>query len=129
MTPKDSPKNILNKELDIMTDYLLNGDEINFTECVINWYRREYPCALTPIPTDTDEIRLAVKASLMERMVAVFNSPPRNGQEVVPQWCKRIKGLKAPMKLQNERLLKDEELCDAFANRNLHVVKNFMFFI
>ena len=88
-----------------------------------------YPCQSVPKPTDTDIMRLAVKASIIERLAEVLNSHPRNGHQVVPTWCREIKGLKKPLKLQSARLLEDEQLCEAFEKRNLQVVKNFMYFI
>lgn len=112
-----------------MTDYLLDGEEIEFSECVLDWYRKGYKCEKTPKPDDTDGIRVAVKASIIERLVEVLNSPPHSDQQVVPTWCAQVEGLDNPLKLQSDRLLEDEDYCPAFEKRNLLVVKNFMFFI
>jgi len=122
-------KYLLNQLLDQMANYLLNGHEIEFSECVMEWYRKEYSCEQTPKPESTDLKRLAVKASIMERLVEVLNAAPRYGHEIVPGWCKEIGAVPQPIKLQSDRLLEDEELCEAFRKRNLQVVKNFMYFI
>jgi len=122
-------ENTLDKQLDIMTNHLLNGHEIEYSQCIQHWYQMHYQCQMVPKPNDTDMIRLAVKASIIERLVEVLNSPPRKGHQVVPTWCREIKGLKKPLKLQSARLLEDEPLCEVFEKRNLKVVKNFMYFI
>ena len=119
----------LDRQLNIMTNHLLNGHEIEYSECIQHWYRKHYQCQTVPKPTDADITRLAVKASIIERLVEVLNSPPRNGHQTIPTWCREIKGLKKPLKLQSALLLEDEVLCDAFEKRNLQVVKNFMYFI
>ncbi len=119
----------LNQLLDKMADYLLNGQEIEFSECVLEWYRKEYSCEQTPEPEPTDLKRLAVKASIMERLVEVLNAVPRCGHETAPAWCEEIGAIAEQVKLQSDRLLENEELCEAFSKRNIQVVKNFMYFI
>ncbi|MBI3562840.1 MAG: hypothetical protein HY080_14100 [Gammaproteobacteria bacterium] len=119
----------LDNELDTMVDYLLAGEEIEFSDAVQEWYRKGYECQRIPQPTDLKPLRLAVKASVVERLVEVLNSPPRRGHQVVPEWCRSIKGLDEPLKLQSERLLVDEQFCEPFAKRNLLVLKNFMYFV
>ena len=81
------------------------------------------------MPGDSDEIRLAVKASIIERLVEVLNTPPRSENQVAPEWCGQVKAIGSPLKLQSGRLLEGEALCMAFAKRNLHVVKNCMYFV
>ncbi len=122
-------RHFLNQLLDQMADYLLNGQEIEFSECVLEWYRKEYSCEQTPEPEPTNLKRLAVKASIMERLVEVLNAAPRCGHEVAPAWCEEVGAVAEPVKLQSDRLLEDEELCEVFSKRNLQVVKNFMYFI
>jgi hypothetical protein len=119
----------LDKQLNIMTNQLLNGHEIEYSESIQHWYRKHYHCQKVPKPTDSDIMRLAVKASIIERLVEVLNSPPRNEHQAIPKWCREIKGLKKSLKLQSARLLEDEMLCEAFEKINLQVVKNFMYFI
>ena len=119
----------LDTQLNIMTNHLLKGDEIEYSECTLYWYRMDYQCQNVPKPTDIDITRLAVKASIIERLVEVLNTPPRNKHQSVPPWCIQIKKLKTPLKLQSSRLLDSELLCDVFHKRNLQVVKNFMYFV
>ncbi|MEN9866114.1 MAG: hypothetical protein RL748_1704 [Pseudomonadota bacterium] len=119
----------MSEMLDVMANHLLAHEEIEFSDCILDWYRNEFPCDLVPMPGDHDEVRLAVKASIMDRLVEVLNSPPHNANQIAPEWCGRIKALRAPLRLQSDRLLEDEIYCEAFAKRNLFAVKNFMYFI
>lgn len=128
MTTQDTTMELANM-LDTMADYFLAKKEIEFSDCVQDWYRNKFQCNLVPMPNDKDEFRLAVKASIMERLVEVLNAPPRSGNQIAPAWCAQIKAVSAPVKLQSERLLEDERYCQAFAKRNLHVTENFMYFV
>lgn len=115
--------------LDRMADLLLAGDEIAFSDLVLDWHRSEYECQLTPKPADTDSRKLALKASIIERLVEVLNMPPHNANQSAPPWTNTISGVDEVVKLQSERLLEDEDYCDAFEKRGFLAAKNFMFFI
>ena len=126
MKDNDSQLNLI---LDQMTDSLMSGHEIEYSELVLDWFRNSYRCSSVPRPDDNDPLRLAVKASIVERMVEVFNSPPHNDDQAVPAWCETIGAVDELVKLQSERLLEGEDYCEVFEKRNLLVVKNFMYFI
>jgi len=115
--------------LDKMADYLLAGQEIEFSDLLLDWYREGFQCHFVPRPTDIDPLKLAVKASIIERMVVVFNAPPHNKAQSVPNWCGEVSAVEKPVNLQSSRLLEDELFCEDFEKRNLYVVKNFMFFV
>ena len=115
--------------LDKMASSLLSGDEISLSDLVLDWYRTGLECAAVPKPHDSDPMQLAIKASIIERLAEVLNSPPHNGTQTPAAWCKQVKSLEKPLRLQPERLLEGEDFCEAFARRNLFVVRNFMFFI
>ncbi len=115
--------------LESMTTHLISGNEIEFSDLILDWYREEHTCSLVPKPQDQDPIRLAVKASIIEHLCEVLNSPPHNGNQAPANWCQNVSGLEEPLYLQSERLLEDEDLCQAFEKRNLYAVRNFMFFI
>lgn len=115
--------------LDEMTDDLLSGNEIAFSDLILDWYREDLECRSVPRPKDSDDLRLAIKASILERLVEVLNSPPHSGNQIPAPWCEGIGALDKPVKLQSERLLEGEDYCDAFQKRNLFAVSNFMFFI
>ncbi|TVZ37669.1 helix-turn-helix protein [Alteromonadaceae bacterium 2753L.S.0a.02] len=115
--------------LDKMANLLLDGDEIAFSDLVLDWYRSEFDCQLTPKPSDTDAHMLALKACIVERLVEVFNMAPHNANQSVPNWTSSVKGVNEVVKLQSDRLLEDEVYCFAFEKRGFLVAKNFMFFI
>ena len=117
------------KMLDEMTSHILAGNEIAFSDLILDWYREGFECQSIPQPKDTDELRIALKASILERLAEVLNSPPHNESQLPPKWCKKIGSLNKPVKLQSDRLLEGERYCEAFQKRNLFVVSNFMFFI
>lgn len=115
--------------LDQMSEHLLSGNEIAFSDLVLDWHRAGFDCSLVPRPADKDEVKLAVKASIIERLVEVLNSPPHHANQLPPSWCESIGALAQPVKLQSDKLLEGENFCEAFEKRNLSVVSNFMFFI
>lgn len=115
--------------LNDMANFLLARDEIAFSDLILDWQRDNIQFNTVPFPKDNDKIRLAVKASILDRLVEVLNSPPHNASQSAPSWCNRIPALDAPLKLQSDRLLEDEQYCSAFEKRNLYAVRNFMFFV
>ncbi|WP_018013690.1 hypothetical protein [Teredinibacter turnerae] len=115
--------------MDKMASLLFYGDEIAFSDLVLNWYKSEFDCQLTPKPSDSDVRTLALKASIVERLLEVFNIPPHNTNQSTPNWTSSVKGVSEVVKLQSDRLLEDEDYCEAFEKRGFLVAKNFMFFI
>lgn len=115
--------------LDNMANLLLERDEIAFSDLVLDWYRSKFEIHLLPRPNEGDPLRLALKASIVERMVEVFNMPPHNANQSLPGWTSSVQGVDPVVKLQSERLLEDEDYCVVFEKRGFLVVKNFMFFI
>jgi|GEM_PF-6425660 hypothetical protein len=99
---------------------LLAGDEIAFSDLVLDWYRHEFECELTPKPMDAEPRMVALKASIVERLVEVLNMLP---------WANSTKGVSEVVKLQSDRLLEDEYYCEAFERRGFLVARNFMFVI
>ena len=119
----------LDNMLTTMTHHFLAEEEIKFSDCVQDWYRRNFRCNLVPMPKDKDDFILALKASIIDRLVEVLNSPPHLGNQTTPDWCSHIKAINIPRKLQDDMLLSDGKYCEAFAKRNLYVTRNFMFFV
>ena len=115
--------------LDEMTSYLLSGNEIAFSDLILDWHRENLECRSVPRPKDSDHLSLAIKASVLERLAEVLNLPPHNGNQIPAPWSKGIGALDKPLKLQSERLLEGEDYCAAFQKRNLIAVSNFMCFI
>ena len=115
--------------LNNMADHPLLKEEIVFSGLVLDWHRDGLECCSVPRLIDSEPLRLAVKTSILERLVEVLNSPPHNGSQSAPSWCNSVGALEKPVKLQSERLLEGEQYCAAFEKRNLLVVSNFMFFV
>lgn len=115
--------------LEKMTDYLLAGEEIKFTDLILDWHRNDFECQLAPKPTKDNALKIALKASILERLVEVLNMPPHNRNQTPPAWIDTIKAIDEPMKLQSDRLLEDEDYCEAFRKRGFFVARNFMYFV
>lgn len=115
--------------LDRMTRHLVSGNEIEFSDCVLDWYRNGFRCDQVPKPTDKNTTHLAIKASIVERLVEVLNAPPHLDNQTRPAWCNQIEAIGTPLRLQSDRLLDGEQYCMAFSKRNLLVVENFMYFV
>ncbi len=122
-------KEVMDAMLDEMANLLLARDEIAFSDLVLDWHRAEFECNLIPKPNDTDPRKLALKASIVERLVEVLNMPPHNANQSTPSWTNSILGIDETAKLQSDRLLEDEAYCEVFEKRGFLVAKNFMFFI
>lgn len=60
--------------LEKMSGHLLASREIEFSDMVLDWYREGLSCEQVLLPKDQDIKGLAVKASIIERMVEVFNN-------------------------------------------------------
>lgn len=115
--------------LDQMAQHLLEKKEIEFSDCVLDWHRKGFQCGQVPRPKDKNKIHLAIKASIVERLVEVLNAPPHLGSQIIPAWCNQIEAIDFPLKLQSDRLLEGEQYCAAFSKRNLLVARNFMYFV
>jgi transcriptional regulator with XRE-family HTH domain len=122
-------KKTMSRMLDEMAELLIVGDEIAFSDSVLDWHRNEFECQLVPKPMDTDHLKLALKASIVERLVEVLNMPPHNREQSAPGWTNSVNGMNSVVKLQSDRLLEDEDYCDVFEKRGFLVAKNFMFFV
>ena len=118
--------------LDRMADHILSYEEIEFLDLVQYVWRREWPLCEASKPKDEDPLRLAIKASLLERMVEIWNSPPKNSAEKVPKWCASIPGVEnefsviSPEKMQ---LWENEPGSEVFKKRNIFAPEQFMFFL
>lgn len=115
--------------LSVMARHLIAGNELQFSGCVLDWYRNGFRCDQVPMPLDKHPTHLAIKASIVERLVEVLNAPPHCDNQTVPAWCSQIGAIEPSLRLQSYRLLEDEQYCEAFSKRNLLVVKNFMYFV
>ena len=122
----------LDEILDKMVDYLLAYDEIRFLDLVQFVWRRGWPLSSASKPKDKDPLRLALKACLVERMVEIWNAPPKNSHEAVPDWCEMVPAVEARFSViehKNKELWKNEPSSPIFDKRNIFSPKEFMFFL
>lgn len=126
------PLENLDKTLDRMVDLLLDYDEIPFLDLVQFVWRRGWSLSSASAPTDSEPLRRALKASLVERMVEIWNSPPKNSNEEVPEWCANIAAVKehfSVIKPSEYKMWKNELESSVFASRNIFAPEQFMFFL
>ena len=123
----ETAENVLNK----MVDHLLSYEEIPFLDLVQYIWRREWVLGDINKPTDTDPLRLALKACLVERMVEIWNAPPKNCNETVPPWCQSVPAVKEHFSVipGDLEVWKDEPSSHIFEKRNIFAPKEFMFFL
>lgn len=119
----------LDNYLENMVQNLLNQNEIEFMQSVQDFCREYHPEDI-PRPKDKNTTRLALKASIVERLVEIMNGFPRNMNEKAPAWCATIGPGKHRLNLAPEDVLELEtEFCEPFLKRNIYAIKNFMFYI
>lgn len=122
----------LDSTLDHMTDKLLAYDEIAFLDMVQFVWRRGWPLESALAPSDDSQLRCAIKACLIERMVELWSMPPKNSPEKAPEWCANIPA--APerfsvIEAKEEAFWANEPSNPIFAKRNIFAPKEFMFFL
>lgn len=122
----------LDDTLDRMVDHLLAYDEIPFLDLVQHIWRRGWPLTSANAPRDKDSLRLALKACLVERMVEIWNTPPKNAQEKVPDWCESVPPAQkrfSVIKPEDQAFWENELASSVFEKRYIFAPKEFMFFV
>lgn len=122
----------LDAVLDNMTDKLLAYDEIAFLDMVQFVWRRGWPLESATSPTDGSELRCALKACLVERMVELWSSPPKNSPEKVPTWCANIAAVSERFSViepKDQSSWANEPSNPIFEKRNIFAPREFMFFL
>ena len=122
----------LDLTLNQMVDHLIDHDEISFLDLVQFVWRREWPLESAGEPDDELPLRRALKACLVERLVEIWNAPPKNSHEAIPSWCSKIPALQdafTVIKPEEQSLWEDEPGNAIFGKRNIFAPKEFMFFL
>ncbi|WP_370979015.1 hypothetical protein [Agaribacterium sp. ZY112] len=122
----------LDSVLDNMTDKLIAYDEIAFLDMVQYVWRRGWSLDTASTPSDDSELRRALKACIIERMVELWTAPPRNTAETAPVWCSNVPALSDPfsvIKPEEQSFWEDEPSNPIFEKRNIFAPKEFMFFL
>ncbi len=118
--------------LDRMVDRLIARDEIAFLDDVQLVWRRGWSISDVSDSKDTDALRYALKACILERMAEIWSSPPRNVKTVAPKWCMNVPPVKERFSVINDdyRSMWDADLASPiFSKRNIFAPKEFMFFL
>lgn len=122
----------LDTTLDRMVDALVAHEEIQFLDLVQYVWRRGWPLSSAKKPNDNDTLRLALKACLIERMVEIWNAPPKNSNEQVPDWCDLVPAISdhfSVISSANQAFWENEEGSSIFLRRNIFAPRDFMFFL
>jgi len=122
----------LDSTLDKMVDALLAYDEIPFLDLVQYVWRRAWPLSSANEPQDKDPLRRALKGCLLERMAELWNAPPKNANESVPDWCQAVPAVEERFSViepENQSFWENEPPSPIFEKRNIFAPKEFMFFL
>lgn len=122
----------LDNTLDRMVDLLLKFDEIPFLDLVQHVWRRGWSLSAASPPKDSDPLRRALKACLLERMAEIWSGPPKNIDEQAPNWCGSIPALSvrfSVIKPEDQAFWENEPSSPVFERRNIFAPKEFMFFL
>lgn len=122
----------LDSTLDLMVDKLLDYDEIAFLDLVQFIWRRGWKLEAASEPLEKDGLRKALKACLIERMVEIWNAPPKNSNECSPEWCDRVPAIEerfSVIKPEEQAFWEGELASPIFEKRNIFAPKEFMFFL
>ena len=125
--PHDTPNTCLNR----MVIYLLKYDETSFKDEVQNFWRNRWVIKDIPDPKDSDELVYALKACIVERMVEIWNSPPKNQNESAPEWCEHVKPYTIGFSVipDDMKEIFKSYTSDIFGKRNVFAPHDFMFFV
>ena len=122
----------LDKALDMMIDRLLAHDEIALLDLVQLVWRRGWRLENSTASRSQDALHSALRACLVERMVEIWNAPPKNSDEKVPEWCETIPAVRdcfSVIKPEEQSFWEREPANEIFAKRNIFAPKEFMFFL
>lgn len=118
--------------LDKMVDHILQFNEIPFLDLVQQVWRRDWDISAVPDPCDTDGLRYALKACILERMAEIWSLPPKNSPVAAPAWCSYVPPAEKQFSVLLPELSKfweGESGSPIFAKRNIFAPSEFMFFV
>lgn len=122
----------LDSTLDLMIDKVLAYDEIEFLDLVQFVWRRGWALDTAKDEQITVPLRRALRACLVERMVEIWNAPPKNANEKAPSWCADVPALQerfSVIKPEEQSFWDNEPENEIFSKRNIFAPKEFMFFL
>lgn len=82
-----------------------------------------------PEPVDMGAMKKAVAASVIERLVQVYASPPHNQPQRVPEWCAGVPPSPVEVWLVDREWADGATLNPVFRRRNIMAMENFLMFV
>jgi len=82
-----------------------------------------------PEPVDMGAMKKAVAASVIERLVQVYASPPHNQPQRVPEWCAGVPPSPVEVWLVNREWAEGITVNPIFRRRNIMAMENFLMFV
>lgn len=82
-----------------------------------------------PEPVDMGAMKKAVAASVIERLVQVYASPPHNQPQRVPAWCATVPPSPIRVWLIDQEWAEGESMNPVFRRRNIMALENFLMFV
>lgn len=82
-----------------------------------------------PEPVDMGAMKKAVAASVVERLVQVYSSPPHGQRQQAPGWCAGVPPNPAEIWLVDRDLADGAMLNPVFKRRNIITLANFLSFV
>ncbi len=122
----------LDAVLDKMVDHLLAYDEIPFLDLVQFVWRQSWDLSTAKDQKDKSNIRTVLKACLIERMVEIWQMPPKSISMKAPRWCGMVSPLDEPFSVISPKyrsFWEDEKGNQIFAKRNIFAPEQFMYFL
>jgi hypothetical protein len=95
-------------------------------------WRRGWKLHSAKPPENKETLQNALKACLIERMVEIWNAPPKNSEEKVPEWCEGVPAVHerfSVIRPEDQSMWEGEPANKCFEKRNIFAPKEFMFFL
>lgn len=124
----DTPLKCLNR----MAEAILKRNERKFRDEIQYFWNKGWKINEIPDPEDTDSLKYALKACIVERMKELWNMPPKNRSEILPDWCNQVSEYPSGFSVIEEsyrKYFKPDDASPVFERRNIFAPKDFMFFV
>lgn len=102
---------------------------ITALDIVQDMHRKRVRLATIPEPVDLDSTQKALAACIIERLVEVYNEPPRRGQHRAPDWCRSVPPSQCRVYLVSPDWAMVGDLNPIFLKRNFTALRNFLMFV
>ena len=118
--------------LDQMYDSISLNDTVAFMDNVQLFWRMDWPLCSINDPNEKDKLKYALKACFVERMVELWNAPPKLQQSSAPDWCNNVAAAEKHFSViasDYKDFYKGDLISPIFSKRNIFAPRDFMFFV